>query len=73
MIDLQTRLQLQASVYQWVNSMMSQYNISAADMEDALTKALITLQPKVMQDFLIEQQNYQTNNSTDTIIADNNN
>lgn len=73
MIDLQTRLQLQASVYQWVNSMMSQYNISAADMEDALTKALITLQPKVMQDFLIEQQNYQTNNSTDTITADNNN
>jgi len=69
MIDLQTRLQLHASVYQWVNSMMLQYNISAADMEDALTKVLVTLQPKITQDLLIQQQ--QSNSAEDTIIADN--
>lgn len=68
MIDLQTRLQLHASVYQWVNSMMLQYNISAADMEDALTKVLVILQPKITQDLLIQQQ---SNSAEDTIIADN--
>lgn len=48
--------------------MMLQYNISAADMEDALTKVLVTLQPKITQDLLIQQQ---SNSAEDTIIADN--
>lgn len=55
-MDLQTRFELQFSAQQWVDSIMSQFNISAADMEEALTKVLLTLRQKVLQDYLIEQQ-----------------
>lgn len=56
MIDLRTRLELQVSAQQWVDSVMSQYNISAAEMEDALVKVVLNLKQKVLQDYLIEQQ-----------------
>lgn len=56
MNNLQTRLELQGSLQQWVNSTMSQYNISAAEMEDALSRVLLTLKDQVLQDYLVEQQ-----------------
>lgn len=56
MIDLRTRLELQVSAQQWVDSVMSQYNISAAEMEDALIKVVLNLKQKILQDYLIEQQ-----------------
>lgn len=56
MIDLRTRLELQISAQQWADSVMSQYNISAAEMEDALTKVILNLKQKVLQEYLIEQQ-----------------
>lgn len=56
MNNLQTRFELQFSAQQWVDSIMNQYNISAAEMEDALTKVLFNLQQKILQEYLIEQQ-----------------
>lgn len=56
MINLQTRLELEISVQQWVNSVMSQYNITATEMEDALTKVLLNLKQQVLRDYLTEQQ-----------------
>lgn len=56
MINLQTRLELEISAQQWVNSVMSQYDIAAADMEDALTKVLLNLKQQVLRDYLTEQQ-----------------
>ena len=54
--DLQLRFELQGSLQQWVDSTMKQYNISAAMMEDAMSKILLSLKDKVWQDYLLEQQ-----------------
>lgn len=56
MNELQLRLELQISLQQWVNSTMQQYNISAAMMEDAMSKVMLSLKDKVWQDYLLEQQ-----------------
>jgi len=56
MINLQTRLELEVSAQQWVDSVMSQYGIAATDMEDALTKVLLNLKQQVLRDYLTEQQ-----------------
>lgn len=56
MINLQTRLELEVSAQQWVDSVMLQYNIAATDMEDALIKVLLNLKQQVLRDYLTEQQ-----------------
>lgn len=56
MNELQLRFELQGSLQQWINSTMQQYNISAAMMEDAMSKVLLSLKDKVWQDYLLEQQ-----------------
>ena len=56
MNNLQLRLELQGSLQQWVNSTMQQFNISAAEMEDAMSRVLLRLKDQVLQDYLIEQQ-----------------
>lgn len=56
MINLQTRLELEVSAQQWVDSVMSQYDIKATDMETALTKVLLNLKQQVLRDYLTEQQ-----------------
>ena len=56
MDNLQLRLELQASLQQWIDNTMSNYNISAAEMEDALSRILLKLKDKVCEDYLIEQQ-----------------
>jgi len=53
--SIQLRLELQASLQQWIDSTMQQYNISSAMMEDAVTKILVQLKDKVFQEYLIEQ------------------
>ena len=55
-MNLQTRLELQGSLQSWVNSTMAQFNITAAQMEDAMSKVLINLKDQVLQDYLLEQQ-----------------
>lgn len=55
-MNLQTRLELQGSLQQWIDSTMSQFNISAAQMEDAMSKVMLNLKDKVLQDYLLEQQ-----------------
>lgn len=56
MNNLQLRLELQASLQQWIDNTMSNYNISAAEMEDALSRILLKLKDKVFEDYLFEQQ-----------------
>lgn len=55
-MNLQLRLELQGSLQQWIDSTMQQYNISAAEMEDAMSRVLLKLKDQVLQDYLIEQQ-----------------
>ena len=56
MNNLQLRFELQYSLQQWIDSTMSQYNISAAMMEDAMSKILLSLKDKALQDYFLEQQ-----------------
>ncbi len=56
MNNLQLRLELQVSLQRWIDNTMSNYNISAAEMEDALSRILIKIKDKVYEDYLIEQQ-----------------
>lgn len=53
--SIQLRLELQASLQQWIDSTMQQYDISSAMMEDAVTKVLVQLKDKVFQEYLVEQ------------------
>ncbi len=55
-MNLQMRLELQGSLQQWIDSTMNQFNISAAEMEDAMSRVLLKLKDQVLQDYLIEQQ-----------------
>ena len=55
-MNLQLRLELQGFLQQWIDSTMQQYNISAAEMEDAMSRVLLKLKDQVLQDYLIEQQ-----------------
>ena len=50
--DLQKRMEVQASVIEWIDFFMKQNNISASMMEDALSKALISIKDKSIKEFL---------------------
>lgn len=54
--DLQKRMEVQASVIEWVDFFMKQNNISASMMEDALSKALISIKDKAIKEFLVFAQ-----------------
>lgn len=56
MDTLQTRLEVQGAVQQWINSFMNDYNISPAMMDDALSKALLQIKELVLQEFLTAAQ-----------------
>lgn len=76
MNNLQLRLELQVSLQRWIDNTMSNYNISAAEMEDALSRVLLKLKDKVFEDYLVEQQQaYQemmnaSSNQEDGVIED---
>lgn len=76
MNNLQLRLELQVSLQRWIDNTMSNYNISAAEMEDALSRILLKLKDKVFEDYLVEQQQaYQemmnaSSNQEDGVIED---
>lgn len=55
-MNLQARLELEILAQQWTDSIMSQYNIAAADMENALIKVVLNLKQKILQEYLTEQQ-----------------
>ena len=65
METLQTRLELQSMVQQWVNATMQQYDISPSMMDDALSKALLSIKEQVIQEFLIAAQTASFNQQED--------
>lgn len=65
METLQTRLELQSMVQQWINSIMQQYNISPSMMDDALSKALLSIKELTIQEFLIAAQSASSNQQKD--------
>lgn len=54
-MNYQLRLELQVSLGQWIKDVMTNYNISATMMEDALNKALLDIKDKVHEELLIQQ------------------
>lgn len=65
METLQTRLELQSMVQQWVNATMQQYDISPSMMDDALSKALLSIKELTIQEFLIAAQSASSNQQKD--------
>ena len=65
METLQTRLELQSMVQQWINATMQQYNISPSMMDDALSKALLSIRELTIQEFLIAAQSASSNQQKD--------
>lgn len=63
MDTLQTRLEVQGAVQQWINSFMNDYNISPAMMDDALSKALLQIKELVLQEFLTAAQSASSTNT----------
>lgn len=70
MINLQMKLELQTSAQQWADSIMSQYGISAAEMEDALNKVILNLHPRILQNYLEEQQKAYQDTATTTTVPE---
>ena len=58
-MSLQQHLEIQASAQQWADDFMLQYNITATEMVDALTKVLLILKDKAMVEYLIDVSNRQ--------------
>ena len=56
MNNLQLHLELQVSLQEWIDSTMNNYNISAIEMEGAISQALLRLKDKILKDYLIEQR-----------------
>ena len=54
--DLQKRMEVQASVIEWIDFFMKQNNVSASMMEDALSKTLLSIKDQAMREFLIYVQ-----------------
>lgn len=63
-MNLQQHLEIQASAQQWADDFMQNYNISASEMVDALTKVLLSLKDKILVEYFTEmtQQAQQENN-----------
>lgn len=53
-MNLQQHLEIQASAQQWADDFMSQYNITATEMADALTKVLLNLKDKAIVEYLVD-------------------
>ena len=53
-MSIQQHLEVQASAQQWADDFMKNYNISATEMTDALTKVLLNLKDKVIVEYLTE-------------------
>lgn len=53
-MNLQQHLEIQASAQQWADDFMSQYDITATEMTDALTKVLLNLKDRAMVEYLVD-------------------
>ena len=58
-MSLQQRLELQLSIQQWLDNLIMNNHLRAADVEDALNKVLVNLKDQVMLEVLIEQAQQQ--------------
>lgn len=62
-MSLQQRLELQLSIQQWIDNLIMNNHLRAADVEDALNKVLVNLKDQVMLEILIEQAQQQQQTS----------
>lgn len=68
--DLQKRMEVQASVIEWIDFFMKQNNISASMMEDALSKALVSIKDKAIKEFLTYVQAQAQVNQVSDIVEE---
>lgn len=61
-MEQQLRLEVQASLLDFIDNLMGQNSISAPMMEDALNKALVHVKDMVIKEYLIAMQQAVENN-----------
>ena len=54
MNQLKNHLEIKTATQSWVATMMQQYGVSASEMEEALTGALLIVKDLIIQDLLVE-------------------
>ena len=69
-MNIQQHLEVQASAQQWADDFMQNYNISATERTDALTKVLLNLKDKVIVEYLMEMTQQQMNNTSELLEED---
>ena len=67
MNNLQLRLEVKATLRQWVANIMQQNQIPACVMEDALIDVQLSLKDLIMQDMLIEIREEQISEKSNSI------
>lgn len=67
MNNLQLRLEVKATLRQWVANIMQQNQIPACVMEDALIDVQLSLKDLIMQDMLIEIREEQASEKSNSI------
>lgn len=70
-MNLQTQLEVQGAIQQWIASFMSQYNIPAFVIEQALTKVICNLKDQVVIELLSAAQAQQEQEIDDDSKRDN--
>ena len=65
MNTLQARWELQSILQQQIEGFMIENNISPSMMDDALSKVLLSIREKVIQEFLIAAQTASSNQTED--------
>ena len=65
MNTLQARWELQGVLQQQIEGFMIENNISPSMMDDALSKVLLSIREKVIQEFLIATQTASSNQTED--------
>ncbi len=58
-MNIQKHLEIQASAQQWADDFMQNYDVTATEMVDALTKVLLSLKDKAMVEYLVDITNRQ--------------
>ena len=53
-MNYESRYELQGATQKWVDSFMQQYNVSAAEMVDALNNVLVKLKDKAVEEMFAQ-------------------
>lgn len=70
MNEQELRIRVYETLNEYINSLMSNNNVPAAMMEDAINKILVNLKDKVMTEFIIAASQPPMDNAPEEVIQE---